>query len=202
MIKLSVLLAGEKPYRVPVRVKNNGWMGYGMGDSSGFGFGATFYIDRVPLFMYRQWTSSISETSTNYRDLRNLVEALKKHVRESKLRDCEVFLLTDNLVAENAFLKGSVASEALFSLVLGLLKLKLEGGTILHMIHIPGKRKIVSGVDALSRGDTIKGIIQGISILTYFPFHLVANQRSEALVPWLDLCWMGENSLPHLSAGG
>ena len=70
------------------------------------------------------------------------------------------------------------------------------------MIHIPGKRKIVSGVDALSRGDTIKGIIQGISILTCFPFHLVANQRSEALVPWLDLCWMGGNSLPHLSAGG
>ena len=42
---------------------------------------------------------------------------------------------------------------------------------------------IASEVDALSRGDTTKGIMQGNSLITYFPFHLGADQRSRALVP-------------------
>ena len=79
---MTVLLSGDVPYCVPVRVGKNGWMGYGMGDASGDGFGATFYIDGALFFRYGQWVSSISEVFFNYRELRNLVEALKKHVRE------------------------------------------------------------------------------------------------------------------------
>ena len=180
---MTVLLEGEEPYRVPVRVRKNGWVGYGMGDASGDGFGAAFYIDGVLLFRYGQWTSSISEASSNYRELRNLVEALEKHVREGKLRDCEVFLLTDNLVAENAFYKGTSSSETLFNLVLRLRKLELEGGIILHMIHVPGKRMTASGVDALSSGDTTKGVMKRNSMLTYSPFHLGAHQRIQAIIP-------------------
>ena len=60
---MTELLAGDVPYRVPVRVAKNGWVGYGMGDASGDGFGAAFYIDGVLLFRYGQWVSSISEAS-------------------------------------------------------------------------------------------------------------------------------------------
>ena len=146
-----------------------------MGDASGDGFGAAFYIDGDLLFRYGQWVSSIFEASSNYRELRNLVEALEKHVREGKLADCEVFLLTDNLVAENAFCKGSSSSRTLFDLVLRLRKVELEGRIILHMIHVSGKRMIASGVDAFSRGDTTRGVMQGNNLLSYFPFHLGAD---------------------------
>ena len=70
---LTILLAGEDPYRVPVRVRKNGWVGYVMGDASGDSFGAAFYIEGVLLFRYGQYASSISEASSNCRELRNLV---------------------------------------------------------------------------------------------------------------------------------
>lgn len=168
---LTVLFSGKEPYRIPARVGKNGWVGYGMGNASGDGFGAFFYIDGVLLFRYDQWTSSIFEASSNYRDLRNLFEALEKHDREEKLRDCEVFLLIDNLVVENDFYKGSSSSEILSNLVLRMRKVELEGGIILHMIYMSRKRMIASGVDALSREHTTKGVMKRNSLLTYFPFH-------------------------------
>ena len=64
--------------------------------------------------------------------------------------------------------------------------MELEGEIILHMIRVSGKRMIVSGVDALSRGDTTKGVMQENSMLTYFPFHLGADQRSDTLAPWVN----------------
>ena len=123
-------------------------MGYEMGDASG---------DGELLFRYGQWSSAISEASSNYRELRNLVEAMEAHVRNSKLRDCEVFLFTDNLVAENIFYQGTSFSETLFGLILRLRKLELEGDIILHVNHVSGKKIISSGVDAMSRGDTTNG---------------------------------------------
>ena len=87
----------------------------------------------------------------------NLVEAMEAHVRNSKLRDCEVFLFTDNLVAENIFYQGTSFSETLFGLILRLRKLELEGDIILHVNHVSGKKIISSGVDAMSRGDTTNG---------------------------------------------
>ena len=113
--------------------------------------------------------------------------------------DCEVFLLTDNLVVENAFYKGSSSSVLLFGLVLRLRKVKLEGKSILHMIHLSGKRMIASGIDPLSRGDTTRGVMQGNSLLSYFPFHLEADQRSNTLVPWIKSWWRSDRQLIHLS---
>ena len=68
----------------------------------------------------------------------------------------------------------------------------LEGELMLHMIHVSGERMIESGVDALSRGDTTKGIMQGNSLLNYFPFHLGAYQRSDTLVLWVNSWWTGD----------
>ena len=54
LVALSILLAGDVPYRVPARIRKNGWVGYGMGDTSGDGFGSAFYIDGVMFFRYGQ----------------------------------------------------------------------------------------------------------------------------------------------------
>ena len=105
-------------------------------------------------------------------------------------------------MAENAFYKGSSSSKSLFDLVLRLRKVEVEGRIILYMIHTSGKRMIVSGVDELSRGDTTRGVIQGNNLLYYFPFHLGVNQRSSALVPWINSWWAGDKPLIHLSEDG
>ena len=126
-------------------------------------------------FRYRHWSSSISEASSNYRDLKVLVEEVEEHVRNSKVWDCEDFLLTDNLMAEYSFYKGSLLSETSFNLILRLRKLELEGEIILHVIHVLERRMIISGVDALSRGDARKGIMEGNSLRSYFPFYLESD---------------------------
>ena len=126
-------------------------------------------------FRYRHWSSSISEASSNYRDLKVLVEEMEEHVRNSKVWDCEDFLLTDNLMAEYSFYKGSLLSETSFNLILRLRKLELEGEIILHVIHVLERRMIISGVDALSRGDARKGIMEGNSLRSYFPFYLESD---------------------------
>ena len=127
---------------------------------------------------------------------------MEAHVRNRKLRDCEVFLLTDNLVAENSFYKGTSSSETLFGLILRLRKLELEGDIILHMIHVLGKRMIASGVDVLSKRDTTKGVMKGNCVLSYFPFHLGSEQRSTELLPWINSWLSGEEPLVHLSSDG
>ena len=44
---VGVLLVGDIPYRVSGRVKKNRFVGYGMEDTSRYGFGAAMYIDKV-----------------------------------------------------------------------------------------------------------------------------------------------------------
>lgn len=82
---------------------------------------------------------------------------------------------------KNTFYKGASSSETLFNLIFRLRTLKLKGDIILHMIHVSSKCIIVSGVNALSRGDTTMGIMRGNSSLSYFPFNLGADQRSSEL---------------------
>ena len=111
-------------------------------------------------------------------------------------------LLADNLVAENAFYKDTSSSETLFGLILRLRKLELKGDIILHMIHVSEKKKIASGVDALSRCDTTKSVMKGNCLLSYFPFHLGTYQRSTELLPWINSWWSEEEPLVHLSPDG
>ena len=113
-----------------------------------------------------------------------------------------MYLLIDNLVAENSFYKGTSSRETLFNLILKLRTLELEGDIILHMIHVLGKWMIDSGVDTLSREDTTMSITRVNSLLSYFSFHLGAHQRSAELIPWINSWRKGKEPLVHLSPDG
>ena len=73
-----------------------------------------------------KWAVSIQAESSNYRELRNLVEALERAVKQGLINGAEVFMFTDNIVAERAYFKGSSASRALFNLVLRLRIVEME----------------------------------------------------------------------------
>jgi hypothetical protein len=133
------------------------------------------------------WAWTIGpEKSSNWRELKNLVESIHDLAIQGRLCDKEVFLMTDNTVAERAFFKGTSKSRSLFELVLELCKLELVGRLFkLHVVHVAGTRLIETGIDGLLRGDDGSGVMAGITLLSFVPLHLLTTERQPGLVEWL-----------------
>ncbi len=55
---------------------------------------------------------------SNYRKLHNLVESLEPSHQDGDLTGSEIFMFTDNGMAEGSFYKGNPPSKTLFDLVL------------------------------------------------------------------------------------
>jgi len=87
---------------------------YGFGDASGTSLGSSFEKNGYVEFEYGQWCTKSSEESSNWRELKNVVEAIKGFVKRHELQGSEIFIFTDNSTAEAAFWKGLSTSEKLF----------------------------------------------------------------------------------------
>ena len=87
------------------------------------------------------------KTSSNFKELHNLVETLEQEYESGNFQNREVFICTDNSVAERAFYKGNSCSPLLFDLVLRLRKLQLRANFKLHVVHVAGTRMIEQGTD-------------------------------------------------------
>ena len=197
---LSVLTESETAPLRRIRSNHVVRVEYGMGDASGKGFGSLISVDGEVVWRSGQWTKDCSDESSNWREFRNIVDALEEYYREHQLRDIQVIMCTDNLVTECAFHKGSSHSPLLFDLVLRLRKLEIEAGWDLLVLHIAGTRMIATGVDGLSRGDGMTGIMGGDSVLDHVPLHLSGLDRADALGDglrdWLDT-WWGSSAETH-----
>jgi hypothetical protein len=156
------------------------------------------------------WDWGISnEHSSNYRELRNLVESLEKAAAAGLLTNTEAWLFTDNTTAKAAYFCGSSKSRQLHGLVLRLRLLEMRLGIIIGVVHVLGKTMIRVGVDGVSRGDLNANVLAGAYMLSFVPLHLSALERSEGLLPW-SLSWTGENTFvlgeadwprPHMNGG-
>ena len=158
---------------------------YGFGDASGKGFGTGVKIEGELFYRFGEWCTGVSELSSNYRELYNLVLGIKELAEKGKLESSEIFLFTDNSTAEGAFFRGTSSNRRLFELILNLRKLEHDHGFILHVIHVAGSRMIASGIDGLSRGDTTEGILAGENVLSFVPLHLSAAERCPKLLEWI-----------------
>jgi len=186
----SFFMDGEPPWRF-VRGREICVAQYGFGDASGTGFGSTYMTPEGIKYRFGSWGSDTSEESSNYRELSNLVDSLVERLEENmnNLIGIEVFLFTDNLVAESAFFKGTSSSKSLFELILKLRQLELSGGFKVHVIHIAGSRMIAQGTDGLSRGDIGEGVMSGQSMLEFVPINKSCLDRSPLLRDWI-LSWL------------
>ena len=203
LFALQILLEGPTPRQVLVRMTSTAWVGYGMGDVSKKGYGASVHLGSKLYFRYGQWTSTAKEESSNFRELCNLVETIESLYEEGKLRDCEIFLFTYNIVADYAHYKGSSSCKVLFELVLKLRLVQQKGGLMLHVGHVSGTRMVKSGVDGLSRGETGEGVMQGKEMLSFIPLHLDAMERSNGAVhTWVESWWLSELKLVKLTPDG
>jgi hypothetical protein len=188
---LTRLFSSDHPPKRLVRARKYAEVYYGFGDASQDGFGFNLQEQDGDTIHYRfgQWSDEVSEKSSNYRELYNLVCRLEELVDDGTLDGCEVFIFTDNDTAESAFFKGNSSSEALYELVLRLRLLEMKGNLILHMIHVAGTRMQEEGADGASRGDHSTGAMNGTSILNYVPLHLDAISLEPGVKDWLQQSW-------------
>lgn len=197
---LMCMFDRQTPSRRLVRGRDIARVLYGFGDASGAGFGASWTEPmwksdsskgEKPSIRYRfgRWGSDAEDASSNYRELKNLVDVLAEMGEKGELSGVEVFLFTDNSTAEASFAHGSSKSSVrLFDLVKRLKVLEMTMQTRLHIIHVSGQRMIVQGTDGLSRGVLSEGVMGGNDMNSFVPLHLAATQRSEGLLKWLKEC--------------
>jgi hypothetical protein len=49
------------------------------------------------------WSAAEEAESSNYKELKNLVDMVCKEAKAGRLQDCELFMFTDNSMAESCF---------------------------------------------------------------------------------------------------
>lgn len=189
---LQELFKGNTPTKRRARPGKTAVATYGFGDASGKGFGSSLVIRGHLHYRHGQWSDRVEEESSNYRELSNLVLAMEEAVEQGHLRDCELFLFTDNSTAEGAYYRGTSPSRLLFDLVLRLRVLQVRTELVVHVIHVAGTRMIEVGVDGLLRGLTHEGIMSGRNMLEFMPLHLTALERSLELEGWIK-SWANES---------
>lgn len=159
---------------------------YGFVDASGAGFGGT-YTARDGRLLYRHgvWGRDADHVSSNYKELRNLVDTVEEGMESGELHHSKLFIFTDNSTAEGAYYNGNTDSKLLFDLVLRLHRLDMGGLLWMHITHVAGTRMVAQGTDGLSCRDLTEGIMQGTSIESFIPLHLGVLDRSPELLPWI-----------------
>lgn len=99
----------------------------------------------------------------------------------------------DNQVAESTYFKGLARSCKLHEMIVGLRKLEMEGGLIIHFLLISGKQMTEQRTDRLSHREFASRIIQGDSFLGYLPFNktVLSCQLSlkRTVLTWLPNTW-------------
>ncbi len=131
------------------------------------------------------WGADKDDSSSNFRELKNIVDTFESMTQSDDLNGSEIFFFTDNSTAEKAFYKGSSTSKILHGLVARLRHLELSCGVKLNLCHVAGTRMIAQGSDGLSRGNLEEGVMTGKSMEYFIPLHLTGIERSTGLLSWI-----------------
>ena len=195
---LCALTVGASAPRVNIRPKRRVDVLYMMGDASGKGFGTAVWNDGSLYWESGHFAQAYREESSNFREASNLVIRLEDMERESKLDNAEIFVFTDNVVFEGTFYKGHSNSKRLNGLVLRVRQVERRTSCILHVIHVAGTRMKEAGIDGLSRGDLIEGMLKsGSDPMRFLPLSEGAKDRAgTGIVNWINSWWCGEGETP------
>ena len=85
----------------------------------------------------------------------------------------------DNSTAKVAYYNRSLGNKHLDALVVCLKKVEANEGMCVHFLHIAGTQMIELGIDGLSRGSLMEGVMRDPSLLGSVPFHLSAFKRTD-----------------------
>ena len=198
---LKALLKSDAPPLRMIRGYAIGTARFAFGDASGGGFGSSWQGSKGIPYRFGTWGDDMNDSSSNFRELKNLVDTLIEMEKQESLRGIEIFLFTDNSTAEAAFFNGSSSSEKLYDLVLSLRKMEMDLGTKFHLCHVSGERMKVQGSDGLSRGNLNVGVMAGKDMLSFVPIHLKPTDRCKDVRNWIE-GWTGEDKLEWITEEG
>ena len=195
---------GEAPAVEKVRVRVALLALYLMGDASGDGFGSSWWDGERLEYEAGTWKRQYGKLSSNFREACNLTAKAEEMGNRGLLSDREIFIFTDNSTYEGTFYKGhSKTSAALTDLVRRLRMLERKHGAIIHVIHIAGTRMKSAGVDGLSRGDLVEGIMKGSNPWAAIPINEDANFRTNGRVEtWIRSWWNDKYQTPWFGKKG
>ncbi len=117
-----------------------------IGDASGSGKGVAVVEQYGVEYKAGPWKMQWRKESSNIMEAENLTDRIKRLGLDAMLADHEDFVMTDNTVFEGAYYKGHSPSAKLNDIVFRLHKVERDGGFILHVLHISGKRMKATGV--------------------------------------------------------
>jgi hypothetical protein len=161
-----------------------------IGDASGSGKGVAVVEQYGVEYEAGPWKMQWRKESSNVREAENLTDHIERLGIDTALADHEVFVMTDNTAFEGAYYKGHSPSAKLNNIVFRLHKTERDGGFILHVLHISGKRMKATGVDGLSRGDLTEGMLAGAEPFSFLPFNRGADDRASGAVgSWVRSWW-------------
>ena len=190
LMELELIFDHDKPPRRLVRGTQVLVVQYGFGDASGGGFGSTWETTEGIMYRCGVWGRDNCGKSSNYRELKNLVDTIDEIGQRNGLAGVELYFFTDNSTAEKAYYKGTSTSELLHNLISRLKRFQMSYGCRIILTHVAGTRMIAQGSDGLSRGNMSEGVMMGKSIQEFVPLHLSPVTRSPKLVNWIK-SWTG-----------
>jgi hypothetical protein len=173
-----------------------------MGDASKLGFGSAIWDNSEILWESGHYNVALQKESSNFREADNLVSRIEDLEIKGRLHDSELFTFNDNLIFESCYYKGHSSSEKLTEVILRLRQVQQRTGLILHVVHVAGTRMKEAGVDGLSRGDWLEGLMKSaISPWGFLPLGQSANERSKGGVGrWVYSWWNGRDKRPWCGA--
>ncbi len=157
---LAQLTEANSPPRQLYRARHTAAL-FVIGDASGKANGAVVVTQYGLDYASGVWSQQWRGKSSNVREAENLtrlerlasqfaigmVKRLERLNEGAGLADHEVFVLTDNSAFEGAYYKRHSVSKELSDIVFRLYKTQRDGGFILHLLHILGKRMKATEVD-------------------------------------------------------
>jgi hypothetical protein len=186
LIALETFFRIDEAPLVSDRVSRLMMVVYAFTDASGLGLGDTFLFDDDIEYTIGTWGEEEEGESSNYKELRNTLDAIKRHGAEGKLSDSMIFFCTDNSTVENALYHGrSKASRALHELVVRMKVLEAKHSFQFLVIHVAGERMKAQGTDGVSRGQLTEGVMNGESMLSFLPMHETALKWHPQLKDWI-----------------
>ncbi len=108
-----------------------------------------------------------------------------EEAKAGRLKNCKLFVFTDNLMAEGCFYRGSSKLVHLHALVLELRTLEMTFGMTIHVIHIAGSRMIAQGTDGCSWGSMMEGVMAGRDMLSFVDLLQNAVKRRPPVLEWV-----------------
>ena len=128
------------------------------GDGSGTGTGGTRQShslsgDHSPMELWMGvWSAAVHHFSSNWKELRTLLETLRRERKNTSYVGSVMIYFTDNSVSYELLSKGSSGSPRLQELLREIKSLEIEMHCQVLAIHVPGVSMIRQGTDGLSRG--------------------------------------------------